>query len=191
CFFFQAEDGIRDATVTGVQTCALPISSRLLLRLERPTAGRVLLDGRDVHALTGADLSQYHTRVQAVFQDPWSSLNPRLRIRDTIAEALIVNRRVTRAGKLERVEEVLHQVGLPLAAASRYPHEFSGGQRQRIALASALASDPELIVLDEPVSALDVSIRAQIMNLLKDLQVRQQLSYLLVAHNLATVRYIA
>jgi len=175
----------------GESGCGKTTTSRLLLRLEEPTAGRVLLDGQDVHALRGLELNRYHTRVQAVFQDPWSSLNPRLRIRDTIAEALVVNRRVTRAGKLERVEEVLHQVGLPLSAAARYPHEFSGGQRQRIALASALAAKPELIVLDEPVSALDVSIRAQIMNLLKDLQARQQLSFLLVAHNLATVRYIA
>jgi len=177
--------------LVGESGCGKTTTSRLLLRLERPTAGRVLLDGRDVHALTGADLSAYRTRVQAVFQDPWSSLNPRLRIRDTIAEALVVNRRVSRARRLERIEEVLHQVGLSPGAASRYPHEFSGGQRQRIALASALASFPELIVLDEPVSALDVSIRAQIMNLLKDLQAQQQLSYLLVAHNLATVRYIA
>jgi oligopeptide/dipeptide ABC transporter ATP-binding protein len=177
--------------LVGESGCGKTTTARLLLRLDRPTTGRVLLDGRDVHALTGEDLSNYRTRVQAVFQDPWSSLNPRLRVRETIAEALVVNRRVTSAGKLERVEEVLHQVGLPLEAAGRYPHEFSGGQRQRIALASALASFPELIVLDEPVSALDVSIRAQIMNLLKDLQARQQLSYLLVAHNLATVRYIA
>jgi oligopeptide/dipeptide ABC transporter ATP-binding protein len=177
--------------LVGESGCGKTTTSRLLLRLEQPTAGRVLLDGQDVHALRGAELSRFHTRVQAVFQDPWSSLNPRLRIRETIAEALVVNRRVTRAGKLERVEEVLHQVGLPLSAAARYPHEFSGGQRQRIALASALAASPELIVLDEPVSALDVSIRAQIMNLLKDLQARQQLSFLLVAHNLATVRYIA
>src|SRR5215471_17617583 len=150
--------------LVGESGCGKTTTSRLLLRLEQPTAGRVLLDGQDVHALRGADLSRYHTRVQAVFQDPWSSLNPRLRVRETIAEALVVNRRVTRAGKLERVEEVLHQVGLPLSAAARYPHEFSGGQRQRIALASALAAKPELIVLDEPVSALDVSIRAQIMN---------------------------
>jgi oligopeptide/dipeptide ABC transporter ATP-binding protein len=196
--YVKAVDGVsftigRQETLglVGESGCGKTTTSRLLLRLERPTAGRVLLNGRDVHALAGSDLSEYHTRVQAVFQDPWSSLNPRLRVRDTIAEALVVNRRVSRGGKLERVEEVLHQVGLPLEAASRYPHEFSGGQRQRIALASALASFPELIVLDEPVSALDVSIRAQIMNLLKDLQARQQLSYLLVAHNLATVRYIA
>ena len=194
----KAVDGIsftigRQETLglVGESGCGKTTTSRLLLRLERPSAGRVLLDGRDVHALTGAALREYHTRVQAVFQDPWSSLNPRLRIRDTIAEALVVNRRVSKAGRLERVEEVLHQVGLPLGAGGRYPHEFSGGQRQRIALASALASYPELIVLDEPVSALDVSIRAQIMSLLKDLQARQKLSYLLVAHNLATVRYIA
>jgi ABC-type oligopeptide transport system ATPase subunit len=153
--------------LVGESGCGKTTTSRMLLRLERPTAGRVLLNGRDIHTLAGAELAEFRTRVQAVFQDPWSSLNPRLRVRDTIAEALVVNRRVTRRGKLERVEEVLHQVGLPLDAASRYPHEFSGGQRQRIALASALASFPELIVLDEPVSALDVSIRAQIMNLPK------------------------
>jgi oligopeptide/dipeptide ABC transporter ATP-binding protein len=194
----KAVDGIsftigRQETLglVGESGCGKTTTSRLLLRLERPTAGRVLLDGRDVHALTGPDLAEYRTRVQAVFQDPWSSLNPRLRIRDAIAETLVVNRRVSRLAKLARVEEVMDQVGLPAAAATRYPHEFSGGQRQRIALASALASSPELIVLDEPVSALDVSIRAQIMNLLKDLQERQKLSYLLVAHNLATVRYIA
>ena len=177
--------------LVGESGCGKTTTARLLLRLERPTAGQVLHDGRNIHALDGEQLRDYHAKVQAVFQDPWSSLNPRLRVRDTIAEALVVNRRVTAAEKRERVALVLRQVGLPADAAQRYPHEFSGGQRQRIALASALASDPELIVLDEPVSALDVSIRAQIMNVLKDLQEQQELAYLLVAHNLATVRYIA
>jgi len=177
--------------LVGESGCGKTTTMKMILMLEKPTAGSIIFRGEDIQELAGKDFKAYRKGVQAVFQDPWSSLNPRLRIRDTIAEALVVNRRVTRAGKLERVEEVLHQVGLPLSAAARYPHEFSGGQRQRIALASALAAKPELIVLDEPVSALDVSIRAQIMNLLKDLQARQQLSFLLVAHNLATVRYIA
>jgi oligopeptide/dipeptide ABC transporter ATP-binding protein len=194
----KAVDGVsftigRQETVglVGESGCGKTTTARLVLRLERPTAGRVLVNGRDVHALAGPELREYRTKVQAVFQDPWSSLNPRRRVRDTIAEALIVNRSVSNEEIRDRVAEVLSQVGLPPEAGRRYPHEFSGGQRQRVALASALASRPELIVLDEPVSALDVSIRAQIMNLLKDLQAKHQVAYLLVAHNLATVRYIA
>jgi oligopeptide/dipeptide ABC transporter ATP-binding protein len=177
--------------LVGESGCGKTTTARLVLRLQQPTAGHILMNGRDIHTLTGPELRDFRTKVQAVFQDPWSSLNPRRRVRDTIAEALVVNRQVTRGQERDRVAQVIDQVGLPADAASRYPHEFSGGQRQRIALASALASYPELIVLDEPVSALDVSIRAQIMNLLKDLQAQHQLSYLLIAHNLATVRYIA
>ena len=177
--------------LVGESGCGKTTTSRLVLRLEQPTAGHVFIEERDIHALVGDDLRAYRARVQAVFQDPWSSLNPRMRVGTTIAEALVVSRRVSAAQRRARVAEVLQQVGLPPDAAVRYPHEFSGGQRQRIALASALASSPDLIVLDEPVSALDVSIRAQIMNLLKDLQEQQHVAYLLVAHNLATVRYIA
>jgi oligopeptide/dipeptide ABC transporter ATP-binding protein len=173
--------------LVGESGCDKTTTARLLLRLERPTSGRVLHDGEDIHTLDSEKLRDYHAKVQAVFQDPWSSLNPRLGVRDTIAETLVVNRRVSAADKRDRVAQVLRHVGLPADAAHRHPREFSGGQRLRI----ALASEPELIVLDEPVSALDVSIRAQIMNLLKDLQEQQDLAYLLVAHNLATVRYIA
>jgi len=194
----QAVDGVSFAIkqgetlgLVGESGCGKTTTSRMILRLEVPTSGRVLLNEQDIFALNGAALRQYRTAVQAVFQDPWASLNPRQRVHDIIAEPLIVNTPLSPADVDKRVQEVLEQVGLRPEAAHRYPHEFSGGQRQRIALAGALASYPKLIVLDEPVSALDVSIRAQIMNLLKRLQQQYQVSYLLVAHNLATVRYMA
>jgi oligopeptide/dipeptide ABC transporter ATP-binding protein len=177
--------------LVGESGCGKTTTSRLLLRLDTPTSGDVLLNGKSIFALNRAELRQYRTAVQAVFQDPWASLNPRQRVHDIIAEPLIVNTTLSPAEVDKRVEEVLVQVGLRSDVARRFPHEFSGGRRQRIALASALASYPKLIVLDEPVSALDVSIRAQIMNLLKRLQEQYQVSYLLVAHNLATVRYMA
>jgi len=129
--------------------------------------------------------------VQAVFQDPWSSLSPRMRVRDIVAEPLVINRSMPAAVVKERVATMLSRVGLRPQQAALYPHEFSGGQRQRVAVASALVSDPKLIILDEPVSALDVSIRAQIMNLLVDLQREYGVSYLLIAHHLATTRYMA
>jgi oligopeptide/dipeptide ABC transporter ATP-binding protein len=177
--------------LVGESGCGKTTTSRIILRLDTPTSGRILLNDKDIFALRGEELREYRTAVQAVFQDPWSSLNPRQRVHAIIAEPLIVNTTLSHPEIDKRVEEVLEQVGLRPDAAVRFPHEFSGGQRQRIALAGALASYPKLIVLDEPVSALDVSIRAQIMNLLKRLQQQYQVSYLLVAHNLATVRYMA
>ncbi len=194
----QAVDGIsftinegETLGLVGESGCGKTTTSKLILRLEKPTEGNIYLDGRDIQSFRGPELREYRTQVQAVFQDPWSSLSPRMRVRDIVSEALVVNRKVSRQEKDDRVEEVLIQVGLHQGQADLYPHEFSGGQRQRVAVASALASYPKLIILDEPVSALDVSIRAQVMNLLVDLQRDTGIAYLLVAHNLATVRYMA
>jgi oligopeptide/dipeptide ABC transporter ATP-binding protein len=176
--------------LVGESGCGKTTTSRLILNLEQPTGGQVLLQGAPIHGLHGEALRDYRALVQAVFQDPWSSLNPRMTVGRTIAESLIVTGWGSREKIADRVSELLLEVGLRPEQATQYPHEFSGGQRQRIALAGALASRPRLIVLDEPVSALDVSIRAQMMNLLKDIQVRDNVAYLLVAHDLATVRYM-
>jgi oligopeptide/dipeptide ABC transporter ATP-binding protein len=177
--------------IVGESGCGKTTTAKLILRLEEPTAGRVFVDGKDVHTLAGRELRDYRTTVQAVFQDPWSSLSPRMRVHDIVAEPLVINGSVPPAAIKERVAAMLSRVGLRPQQATLYPHEFSGGQRQRIAVASALVSDPKLIILDEPVSALDVSIRAQIMNLLVDLQREFGVSYLLIAHHLATTRYMA
>jgi oligopeptide/dipeptide ABC transporter ATP-binding protein len=194
----KAVDGISFAipqgqtlALVGESGCGKTTTAKLILRLETPTAGHVRVDGHDVHALQGDALREYRTTAQAVFQDPWSSLNPRMRVREIVAEPLVVNQRVSAREAKERVIEILDRVGLRPEQADLYPHEFSGGQRQRIAVASALVSNPKLIILDEPVSALDVSIRAQIMNLLADLQKQYDVSYLLIAHHLATTRYLA
>ena len=177
--------------LVGESGCGKTTTSKLLLRLEEPTNGQIFLDGKDIQTFSGSELKEYRTQVQAVFQDPWSSLSPRMKIKDIISEALVVNRDVSQKDAYDRVTEVMEQVGLAPEQAELYPHEFSGGQRQRVAVASALASSPRLIILDEPVSALDVSIRAQVMNLLVDLQAETGVAFLLVAHNLATVRYMA
>ena len=194
----QAVDGVNFAVnegetlgLVGESGCGKTTTSKLVLRLEEPTDGDIFLSGKNIKDFRGPELKDFRTQVQAVFQDPWSSLSPRMRVRDIVSEALVVNRDVTNQERDDRVEEVMNQVGLRKAQADLYPHEFSGGQRQRVAVASALASYPKLIILDEPVSALDVSIRAQVMNLLVDLQQETGVAYLLVAHNLATVRYMA
>lgn len=194
----KAVDGISFSIVRG-QTLALvgesgcgkTTTTKLILRLDRPTRGAVEFEGRNVHDLRGEGLRQFRASVQAVFQDPWSSLNPRMRVRDIVAEPLVVTRQFAKSEIDDRVERVMRSVGLHPDQARNYPHEFSGGQRQRIAIASALVSDPKVIVLDEPVSALDVSIRSQIMNLFKDIQEEYGISYLLVAHDLATTRYLS
>lgn len=178
-------------SLVGETGCGKTTTARMVLLVLRPTGGDILFRGKSIRDFSAGDMRKYRSSVQAVFQDPWSSLNPRMRIEDIVAEPLQATGRVTNRQAKRRAAELLEEVGLPPAAGHRFPHEFSGGQRQRIAIARALSSDPKLIVLDEPVSSLDVSIRAQIMNLLKDLQQRLGVSYLLIAHDLATVRYLS
>jgi peptide/nickel transport system ATP-binding protein len=161
---------------------------RLLLGLLKPTAGRVLLDGVDLATLRGPALRTARRRMQLVFQDPYGSLDPRRRVGGQIADGLAIHGIVKRAERRDRVEALLAQVGLPSAHADRYPHEFSGGQRQRVAIARALATEPDMLVADEPVSALDVSVQAQVLALLADLRGRLGLGLLFISHDLAVVR---
>lgn len=194
----RAVDGVSFAVapgetlaLVGESGCGKTTTARLILQLDEPTAGEIRLDGRNLGQLDRAGLRQFRNDVQAVFQDPWSSLNPRMRVREIVAETLICNQRLGRRELDRQVDAALTAVGLRPDHARNYPHEFSGGQRQRVAIASALISRPRLLVLDEPVSALDVSIRSQIMNLFKDLQAEFGMSYVIVAHDLGTTRYMA
>lgn len=177
--------------LVGESGCGKTTIAKVILLLEQTTAGGLLFRGKPVYEFRGRELREYRSSVQAVFQDPTSSLNPRMRISSIVAEPLVVNSTLPRAVVKERIEEALVQVGLNIETARCFPHEFSGGQRQRIAVARSLIVRPSLIVLDEPVSALDVSIQAQIMNLLKEIQTRLGVAYLFIAHNLATVRYVS
>ncbi|MEQ1771335.1 MAG: oligopeptide/dipeptide ABC transporter ATP-binding protein [Devosia sp.] len=163
---------------------------RAVLRLVEPTSGSVRFEGREVTTLDGKDLKDLRSEMQIIFQDPYASLNPRMSVGDTLGEALLLHGIGTSRDRRQRVAELLEKVGLPAAAAARYPHEFSGGQRQRIGIARALAVNPKFIVADEPVSALDVSIQAQIINLLQDLRKEMGLSILFIGHDLSVIEFL-
>jgi oligopeptide/dipeptide ABC transporter ATP-binding protein len=196
--FVKAVDGVsfkveagETLALVGESGCGKSTVSRLVLRLIEADAGTVCFEGRDLSTLNANELRAFRRNAQIIFQDPYASLNPRMTVGQILTEPLVLHDLVPASRRRQRVEELLRLVGLEPRFARRYPHEFSGGQRQRIAIARALAVEPKLIICDEPVSALDVSIRSQILNLLRDLQLRLGLAYIFVSHDLAVVKHIA
>jgi len=177
--------------VVGESGCGKTTLGKLVLALEKPTSGRILFDGTDMASLSGRELRRLRRRVQVIFQDPYSSLNPRMTVEEILTEPWIIHgMHKTPAARARKLERLMDDCGIAKTFLPRHPHEFSGGQRQRVGIARALALDPELIVADEPVSALDVSIQAQILNLLKDLQRERKLAYLFISHDFSVVRHL-
>ena len=178
--------------IVGESGCGKSTAGKCILRLTDPTSGEVMLDGKDFTKLSESALKDARQKMKLIFQDPYSSLNPRMTVMDIIGEPIdIAKTYVTRSERDARIEEVMQEVGLDLAFKYRYPHEFSGGQRQRIGIARAIVLEPEIIVCDEPVSALDVSVQAKVINLLEQLQHEHGLSYVFISHDLSVVRHIA
>jgi len=177
--------------LVGESGCGKSTVGRVVLRLIEPTSGAIKVEGKDIVGLPRGDLRPLRKRMQIVFQDPFSSLNPRIRVGDIVGEPLMVHGLANKQERAERVAQLFNRVGLRPGQMNNYPHQFSGGQRQRISIARALALDPQFIVADEPVSALDVSIQAQVINLMMDLQQELGLSYLFISHNLAVVEHIS
>src|ERR671912_378205 len=177
--------------LVGESGCGKSTTGRAILQLYKPTAGEVFFDGRDLTKLDGGEMRKMRRHLQMIFQDPYASLNPRMTVGSIVSEPMQIHNLVPKRDRTQRVQELLETVGLNPYFANRYPHEFSGGQRQRIGIARALAANPDFIVADEPVSALDVSIQAQIVNLMEDLQDQFGLTYLFIAHDLSVVKHIS
>ncbi len=196
--FVRAVDGVsltiekgETLGLVGESGCGKSTTGRMITRLLAPTEGEILFDGRDLSKLNDKQIREARKELQMIFQDPYASLNPRMTIGETIAEPLIVHNMMNKKDRIKKVHELLECVGLTSYHANRYPHEFSGGQRQRIGIARALAVNPKLIVADEPVSALDVSIQSQVLNLMQDLQEEFGLTYLFISHDLSVVEHIS
>ncbi len=177
--------------IVGESGCGKTTLARLIVRLIQPDAGQIIFNGTDITKERGEIMRRVRRELQMVFQDPFGSLNPRMTIGDTLAEPFIIHRIGQRNDRTDRVAALLETVGLPADAMQRYPHQFSGGQRQRIGIARAIALEPQLVIADEPVSALDVSVQGEILNLLLDLQDRMQLSYILIAHDIKIVAQVS